>query len=268
MGAPVIALGRCVVLRSEPQVLKTTASAAGDGLHAQPTTGSPSHSDSTPHGETPGAPASCGVRFPAQVNKVMILVYAFTALIGCGVQPSTLQLAEGAPSTVYSLDALSLPVVTALDAAGAPREPQPVATWSLDSAEIGVLDAAAGTVSPTAEGQLILMATAGAVATTWSVDVIIPDEVGLSGAVAGETLTVGATRQLSAGVMNGGALLSELPVTWTSSDAAIATVEKGLVSGLAPGEVTITAAGGGQQATLSLVVAPDMAMADVVPAAE
>ena len=45
-------------------------------------------------------------------------------------------------------------------------------------------------------------------------------------------------------------------VTWTSSNAAVATVEEGLVTAVSAGEVTITAAVGGKTATCQVTVNP------------
>lgn len=198
----------------------------------------------------------------------MFVALFLTSLIGCGPKPASLQLAEGAPTTVYTLDAIDLPQVTALDDKGAPMNPAPELSWSLQTAELGSLDVASHKLSPTAEGDLITIISAGEVTTTWSVKVIVPDEVSLIGASAGDKLAPGSTLQLAGSVKNDGSPIAELPVTWSSSDEAVATVASGLVTAVAPGNVTIKAAGGGKEATLDLVVAADDAVADGAPAPE
>src|SRR5260370_15167525 len=66
---------------------------------------------------------------------------------------------------------------------------------------------------------------------------------------AAPTVLVGATVQLTATLKDGsGNVLTGQPVTWASSAPAVATVSpSGLVSGMAAGPATITAASGGQR---------------------
>lgn len=192
----------------------------------------------------------------------MFVAFVLSSLIGCGPKPASLQLAEGAASTVYTLDAIELPQVTALDDKGAPMSPAPDLSWSLQTAELGSLDLASHKLTPSAEGDLITIISAGEVTTTWSVKVIVPDEVSLIGASTGDKLAPGATVQLAGSVKNDGSPLPDLQLTWSSSDEAVATVSAGLVTAVAPGSVTIKAAGGGKEATVDLVVAADEAVAD------
>lgn len=72
-----------------------------------------------------------------------------------------------------------------------------------------------------------------------------------------QSLFVGQVTQLTADPLDdGGRLLANRPVTWTSSDVNIATVtESGLVTALSPGGTIITATAEGQSAFASITVA-------------
>ena len=71
------------------------------------------------------------------------------------------------------------------------------------------------------------------------------------------TAVVGGTVQLTATLKDAaGSELTGRTVTWASSDSAVATVsETGLVTAVALGSATITAASGGQRATAEITVA-------------
>src|SRR5260370_29846325 len=73
---------------------------------------------------------------------------------------------------------------------------------------------------------------------------------------AAPTVLVGATVQLTATLKDGsGNVLTGQPVTWASSAPAVATVSpSGLVSGMAAGPATITAASGGQSGSAPITV--------------
>jgi len=91
---------------------------------------------------------------------------------------------------------------------------------------------------------------------TVSIDDIDTSEVtSVAVAPTSANIAIGATRQLTASVSPTTA--SNQSVTWTSSDATIATVDsKGLVTGVKAGNVTITAttADGGKTATSAITV--------------
>jgi len=91
---------------------------------------------------------------------------------------------------------------------------------------------------------------------TVSIDDIDTSEVtSVAVAATNANVAIGATRQLTALVSPTTA--SNQSVTWTSSDATIATVDsKGLVTGVKAGNVTITAttADGGKTATSAITV--------------
>jgi len=105
----------------------------------------------------------------------------------------------------------------------------------------------AATIAATSEGQ-----SATAAVTVSSVPVA---SVAVSPATA--NVFVGATTQLSAVTKDAaGSVLSGRVISWTSSNAAIATVSAtGLVTGVAAGAATITATSEGKSGTASVTVA-------------
>jgi hypothetical protein len=69
------------------------------------------------------------------------------------------------------------------------------------------------------------------------------------------TMKLGEVRGLSALVYNGKGTVLSVPVSWNSSDAAVATVANtGLLSALAPGNVTVTASAGGKSGQVAVTV--------------
>ncbi|MGE0354377.1 MAG: Ig-like domain-containing protein [Gemmatimonadales bacterium] len=87
---------------------------------------------------------------------------------------------------------------------------------------------------------------------------------------ANPTLMVGATRQLGVTVQDAGANpLPDRPVRWRSSSDTIASVSAtGLVTGLRPGAVTITASSEGKSGSASLTIIPvPVASVTIVPSA-
>lgn len=85
-----------------------------------------------------------------------------------------------------------------------------------------------------------------------------PQVGSVSVAVASTTLQVGATLTASAEVKSTtGATLAGRAVTWSSSNAAFASVtDGGVITGVAPGSVSITAASEGRTGTVNLTVIP------------
>ncbi len=87
----------------------------------------------------------------------------------------------------------------------------------------------------------------------------------------GETVLVGASVTLTATLRDvaGNAVTGE-PVAWSTSNAAVATVSGGVVTGVSPGgPVTITATSGGKSGTATVTVAPvPVASVEVTPLAD
>jgi hypothetical protein len=178
---------------------------------------------------------------------------------GGGVQPGpdpTPKVVVGGPVAVDVGDTIELAALTidGTDSAYA---------WASSDPAIATVDAA-GVVTGVAEGEATITATgADTQATgTWGVyvvgeDVVTPppDPDPVVTVTGNFSVVEGETLQLSAATEHG----EDASYTWASSDLSVATVDgDGLVTGVAPGEVIISATGGGTGAVgrLGVVVVP------------
>ena len=130
--------------------------------------------------------------------------------------------------------------------------------WTSSSTTVATVDAA-GLVTATGNGTATISATAGTV--SGSAAVTVAQEVrGVEVLPAAETVSAGDTVRLTAEAWDpNGFAVPGVEFTWSSSDAAIATVDgSGLVLGIAEGAVTITAASPSVPGTAGITVAhPD-----------
>ena len=126
-------------------------------------------------------------------------------------------------------------------------------TWSTDKADVATVDEA-GKVTAVKEGQASIIAKAGEQADTCVVAVskkFIPvSSVSLDKATL--DLIKGQETTLAATVNPDDA--TDKTVTWTTSNAAVATVEDGKVKAVGGGSATITAKAGEQSATCAVTV--------------
>ena len=131
-------------------------------------------------------------------------------------------------------------------------------TWASSAAAVAKVDAA-GLVTALGNGAATITATAGAV--SGSAAVTVAQEVrGVEVLPPADTVSAGDTLRLTAEAWDpNGFTVPGIEFTWSSSDAAIATVDgSGLVSGIAEGAATITAASPSVQGTAGITVAhPD-----------
>lgn len=127
-------------------------------------------------------------------------------------------------------------------------------TWVSSDASIALVDGYTGLVTGLAEGEAVITATAGDKSASCTVTVskvIIPvTSISLDKETA--DLWSGETLQLTAKVRPSDA--TDKTVTWTTSNADVASVENGLVTALTPGEAVITAMAGEFSATCSVIV--------------
>jgi len=145
-------------------------------------------------------------------------------------------------------------VATALDGAGDPLSGRPF-TWASSNTAVATVNSA-GVVTGVAPGTATISATSGG--KTGSAKVVVapvpvasvvvePDQ---SNVVAGQTVQLSASPRDAAGNA-----LTGRDVTWSTSDARLATVGgSGLVTGVEPGTVTITATSEGQSGTATVTV--------------
>ena len=128
----------------------------------------------------------------------------------------------------------------------------PTVTWTTSDASVAIV--VRGVVTAVAPGTATITAKAGDVEATCVVTVE-KRYVAVMGVIMSQstaTVTEGETLTLTATVTPADA--DDKTVTWETSDAAIATVEAGVVTALVPGTVTITAKAGSRQATCVVTV--------------
>lgn len=192
--------------------------------------------------------------------------FVLLLLIGaCAPQATTLQLASETAS-VRSLEPLPLPAVTVLDAKGAAMPSAPV-TWTVSPGEIARVAGDGASVELLGEGTVTVTATSGAASGTWTVQVAVPDALTVQPTEL--ALVVGAQAAVQAALIDGGAPVEGETIAFESSDPAVAAVDGGQVTAVAPGRATITARWGALTSSTQVTVTAPEAVAQVVePAAD
>lgn len=190
------------------------------------------------------------------------LLLALVSAVACGGSEPT------KPSRVarLTLSSVSLQLqpgdttrlmVRALDSAGDPLTVPPLTWRSSDPAIVSV--SASGLVAAIAVGgPASVSATAEGVTVSASVTVLPAPVARLEFGVSSASVDVGDSLRVVATARDAaGRLLPGRTVEWSSSAPAVATVSTtGLITGILPGALTITAASEGIRATLPLTVVP------------
>jgi formylglycine-generating enzyme required for sulfatase activity len=169
------------------------------------------------------------------------------------VEPTQVSLEVGATQTLTATTRDGQEQVLAQPL---PRRP---VTWVSTNAAVAAVSAS-GVVTAVAAGEAVVRARVWRVGTLFleaeaSITVPVPvASVSLTPTTA--TVGVGATQALTATVRDAaGNALTGRTVTWTTSNAAVATVtDQGVVTGRAPGSATITATAAGRTATAAITV--------------
>jgi uncharacterized protein YjdB len=158
-------------------------------------------------------------------------------------------------ATLASGDTLRVAAVVR-DADGQPIEGASV-TWTTSDAAVASVDAA-GLVKAVAAGAATVTATSGAASASAGFTVNAPAPVPTSIVLTPEraTLAPGDTLRVAAVVRDaGGQPIEGASVTWTTSDAAVASVDAaGLVKAVAAGAATVTATSGAASASAGFTV--------------
>ena len=125
-------------------------------------------------------------------------------------------------------------------------------TWTTSDNTVAIV--ARGVVTAVAPGVAVITAKAGDKEATCVVTVekLYVAVMGILLSQSTASIDEGETLTLTATVMPEDA--DDKTVTWETSDASIATVEDGVVTGIVPGTATITAKAGGRQATCVVTV--------------
>ena len=196
--------------------------------------------------------------------RTFILASAALALsFACGKTPEPEPKPEPKPTTVpvtsVSLNKSNLTLEPGgsetLTATVAPSNAtDKTVTWSTSNS--GVATVESGKVTAIKEGEATITAKAGGKEASCKVTVkkavIAVESVTLNKTEL--TLEPGATETLIATVAPENA--TDKTVTWSTSNAEIATVENGKVTGVKEGEATITAQAGGKEASCKVTVKP------------
>src|SRR2546428_760184 len=130
-------------------------------------------------------------------------------------------------------------------------------TWTSSSSAIATVSAG-GLVSGAAVGSATITATSEGQSASATITVATVPVAAVAMSPATAAVLVGATVQFTATLLDAaGNVLSGRSVTWASTGPAVATVSStGLVTGVAPGAVTITATSEGQTGSAAGIVNP------------
>ena len=150
-------------------------------------------------------------------------------------------------ATLMAGDALALQATIAPSYAT-----DPTVTWTTSDATVAIV--VRGVVTAVAPGTATITAKAGSqeAACVVTVEKRYVEVMGLLLSQSTATVIAGDQLTLIATVTPEDA--DDKTVTWETSDATIATVDNGLVTGIAPGTATITANAGGRKATCVITV--------------
>lgn len=165
--------------------------------------------------------------------------------------PTSLAISGGQSVLVDSTLQLT---ATAQDASGAPVA-DVVVTWMVDDSTLATVSDS-GLVTGVAPGHATVTASVGTLSATHAVAVVTPHaSISIAG---GPGVLVGNTLQLTSIVHDStGTLVQDAAVTWDVDNATLATIsDSGVLKGISPGVVAVTASYGTVSATDSLAVAP------------
>ena len=145
-----------------------------------------------------------------------------------------------------------------------------VVTWSSSDLGTATIDASTGVATGVAPGTVTITATSEGKSGTASLTVTIVPVASVTVAPPSQSIVDGATTvtPFTATLRDaGGNVLTGRPLTWSSSDNGIATIDAGgNATGVSPGTVTITANSSGITGTASLTVTPaPVATVDIAP---
>jgi trimeric autotransporter adhesin len=239
---PITALGGTV------QLTGAVVHATGDpiaGATISWTSLDPGIATVTPQGlVTAHAEGVARITASAMGQQTMVNVTVQIAVATLDLDPSALELAVGEARQV---------VATPRDANGNALS-RPV-TWQSAAQDVATVDGN-GVVRAVAQGSTTVSASAGGVSANISVAVSDVAVASVSVEPASATLAPSQTVQLQAIVRDAaGNVLTGRTVTWSSNNAAVATVNgSGLVTGAAGGQATITAATGGRTGSAQVTV--------------
>ena len=194
--------------------------------------------------------------------ELFLIAASFGVLMGltCGCAPTDSEPAKIAVSSI-TLNPTSLSLQegesATITATVSPADATDKSiTWS--SSNTSVATVSDGKVTAIKDGTATITASAGGKTATCEVTVT-KNEVAVTGITLSQnslTLKEGASAKLIATVLPADA--TDKTVTWSTSDASIATVEEGEVTGVKEGSATITAKAAEFTATCTVTVSKDV----------
>jgi uncharacterized protein YjdB len=173
------------------------------------------------------------------------------------VTPTTSNLVVGASAQLS---------VSVRDASGA-ELPGRVVGWTSSDETVAIVSSA-GRVTALKVGTATITASSDGKSGTATVTVTAAPVATVAVTPATASLTVGQTTTLAAETRDAnGTVLTGRPVTWSTSNASVATVSNGVVTATGPGTATITATSEGKTGTAAITVAAvPVATVTVAPA--
>jgi trimeric autotransporter adhesin len=188
-----------------------------------------------------------------------------------GVNTGTVTAIAVAPSTMALVVGDTASLAATMSTSGTVPSGGWTTSWQSSDATI-VSVSSTGALTALAAGTATITATAGGKSASATVTVSAPPAPAAQPVVTSVTLSpstrsyiaVGLKRTFSATVSSASPPpASGWTVAWTSSDPAIATVSAGVVTAVAPGVVTISAASGGKSASVTVEVLPQPGVVDL-----
>jgi Bacterial Ig-like domain (group 2)/Fibronectin type III domain len=221
-------------------------------------------------GTSIGGTRSCTVSNLAASTRYDVQLVAYRGVLNAGAVHGLLSnLATGtttavnggsgvlaispAGGTLNAVGATLQLAATATDASGAPVV-NPGITWSSEDPSVATVNAN-GLVTARAAGSAVITALAACCAAD-EVTVNVQQQVAtVTVSPATASVSIGANTQLSAVARDAnGNVVTGVSFTWSSGSPSIATVNNGVVTGVAAGTAMISASGGGQSGTASVSV--------------
>jgi len=243
-----VAVGDSATIQAQPV---TASGASISGVTLFWSTSDPSIATVDQHGAvkavgvgTATIDASCAGVSPKQPARVAVVSVPVASIV---IAPTTITLRIGAAFQFTD---------TTKDAAGHILTGRTV-VWSSSDTTVASVDQA-GLVLAKKPGSITITVASGSVSANAAVTVTAVPVAKVVIAPKNPTVIVGQTTQLVATPEDSvGNMLTGRPVTWSSSNSAISTVDaNGFVTGVKAGSVTITATSEGVSATTTLTVQP------------
>lgn len=205
--------------------------------------------------------------FAAAVGVALALGVGACSAEGVTDTPTVAQLELTPPMATVEAGRTVVLVARPTDANGQLITTRPI-TWSTSSQQIATVSSA-GVVSARAAGEVRIAASSAGRSAVAIITVTAREVASVQVTPVAVSVRVNRTAPLQALTLDAdGATLSERLVTWTTSDATVATVSaQGVITAVSPGAATITATSEGRSAQAAVTVTPEpVATVSIAPA--